>query len=71
MFLRYLNDAGLSLRRWTEMTGSMMVWSRLCRPEPPGTPAGVCLCRQTVAGPPHSLALFSPFYLIKKVKYLL
>lgn len=62
----YLSDAGLSLKRWTAMTGLMMVWSRLCQPEPPGTPAGVCPCHQSAAGPPRAPALFSLFSLMSK-----
>lgn len=65
---RYLSDAGLSLRCWTGMTGLKMVWIQLCQPEPPGTPAGVCPCRQIAAGLPRFLALFSPFYLMSKGK---
>lgn len=48
------------------MTGLMTVWSQLCQPEPPGTPAGVCRCRQSAAGPPRALAPFSLLYLISK-----
>lgn len=44
----------------------MRAWSRLCQPEPPGTPAGVCLHRQSAAGPPRSPALFLLFYLMRK-----
>lgn len=48
------------------MTGLMTVWSRLCQPEPPGTPAGVCPCHQSAAGPPRAPALFSLFSLMSK-----
>lgn len=48
------------------MTGWMMVWSRLCQPEPPGTPAGVCPRRQSAAGSPRSLALFLPLCLMSE-----
>lgn len=44
----------------------MKVWSRLCQPVPPETLAGVCLLRQSAAGPPHSLALSSLFYLMRE-----